>query len=807
MCSGSACGHGLFDCLDPDADDEFHECEEPPPSPPACSAEVQREWVVGDAAQARALTTAVNCSGGLFEVEWRGSIVVDEAIYVADGTALTISGAAGSMATIDGNSSTRLFTVVNAALHLDGLNVSYGASTVGGAIAATGSTLSFNRTNFVGNSASVDGGAVYASDASSVFCTHGTTFVENTAGVVGGAMLVSRGSLASCGGTWLRNSAGARGGALRLVHESRASWSEESVFDSNAAGLQGGALSVVNSSSVSWDAPTGFYYNSAVYGGALSLSNRCVASWQARTGFFSNRVAESGAAVYARTDSNVSWSGDTHTVFDGHQALREGGALAVQSGSHVSCTADTTTTFSSNSASDGGAIFVEDSASLSFDGACSFEDNAAVGDLNGVGGAVFLDLASAAFYGAVNFTGNRAEYGGGALCLFSSNVVWSTYTMTALFNAAAVGGVMYSHSSSTTWNGPTTMAFNNASELGGGVSLLLSNASWVGQTNFSGNWARLSGGALTVGAGSVATWSGDAVFTNNLAGHEDDDLNPGWGGALHVENSSEVSWSGDTLFEGNDAVVGGALFVRRGSYVGWTGSTIFSSNAATADGGAVVSPESDPEYNPLDSTLHIGATTTFFNNTSGTNGGGLSLLGACSLDVDHGVAISYIENSAVVAGGAVFVSGAGSGPSFSGATFVANSAQVGGAVSTFGSGNSKSVSEAEPPDPTTYDRCRFVGNTATTGGAIDSAAGYDSVIDSVFEANAAGAGGALRLAGTAAIDGCSFVENFSDDGGGAVVSNIGTIARMANISFGGNGFNCPAGMFLDYNTVRRWSKM
>lgn len=215
----------------------------------------------------------------------------------------------------------------------------------------------------------------------------------------------------------------------------------------------------------------------------------------------------------------------------------------------------------------------------------------------------------------------------------------------------------------------------------------------------------------------------------------------------------------------------------------------------------MLSPQLDLENNLRESTLHIGAATTFSNNTSGSNGGAVALFGACNLEVDPGVKVTYTGNSAGVAGGAVFVSGAGSGPAFSDATFVSNSAQVGGAVSAVGCGNTKSVSEAFPPDPTTFYRCRFVGNRATTGGAIDSAAGYDSVIDCRFEDNEAGTGGALRLAGTTAIDGCSFVENFSDDGEGAAVSNIGTIARMANVSLTGNGFNCPAGMFLDYNTV------
>lgn len=866
-CSGSACGFIALDCLDPDADDEFYECEAPPPASLPCSAEGQREWVVDDAAQAQALTAAVNCSGGSFEVEWRGTVVVDEPIYVADGTSLTISGAAGSTASVDGNSSTRLFTVVNAALHLDGLNISYGASTVGGAIAATGSTLTFNRTNFVGNSASGAGGAVFVSDASSVSCAHRTTFVENRAGSGGGGMFVSGGSEISCGGRWLSNSALANGGALRAQDESSVSWSEDSIFEFNVAGGAGGALSLVNASSVSWDAPTGFYYNNAgVYGGALVMSDQCVAFWQAGTGFFSNSAGESGGAVFLRDDSNVSWSGDTSTVFDGNQAVQfgGGGALAVTTGSRASCTADTTATFSGNSAADGGAIWVAENSSLSLYGASSFEDNAAIGDPQSVnstgdGGAVILENATATFDGAVMFTGNRAQHRGGALIAKESNVMWNTHTMTAIFNAAVFGGAIYMYSASMAWDGEATMMFNNASDVGGAFFMVQSNASWVGKLNFSSNVAELGAGALFVGDGSIATWNGDATFAENAADGEAVDAigqggavviranssvvwsggmtqfignvaagtgsairvtsdshlswsgpmtkftnnSGGFFGAIYVRFASEVFWSGETLFEGNNASSGGAIFVLDGSYVGWTGETTFSSNEATIDGGAVASMESDPIYNPRNSTLHIGATTTFLNNTSGANGGGLSLLGACTLEVDAGVEVSYVGNSAKVAGGAVFVSGAGAGPAFSRATFVSNLAQVGGAVSTFGCGNSKSIGEVEPPDPTTFYRCRFVGNRATTGGAIDSTAGYDSVIDSTFEDNAAGTGGALRLAGTAAIDGCSFVENFSEDGGGAVISNIGTIVRMANISFAGNGFNCPAGMFLDYNMVSR----
>eukprot|EP00903_Cladosiphon_okamuranus_P005767 g5717.t2 len=709
-CSGSACAFGVFDCLDPDAKDEFYECEAPPPASRPCSAEVQREWLVDNPAQAKALTAAVNCSGGSFEVEWRGTIVVDEPIYVADGTTLTVSGVAGSLASIDGNSSTRLFTVVNAALHLGGLNVTHGSSTSGGAIAAAGSTLTFNRTNFMGNSASGGGGAVFVSGASSVSCSHGTTFVENRAGTSGGGMFASGGSVVSCGGSWFSNSAVGYGGALRMEHGSSVSWSEGSVFELNSAGLVGGALHAVNSSRVSWDAPTGFYYNSAgVYGGGLSLGAQSIASWQAETVFFSNNAGESGGAAAVASASNVSWSGDDNTVFNGNQAELLGGAFFIDLGSDVSWSGGANTTFSGNDA---------------------------------------------------------GQYGGAFLVTSSSHVSWSGA-------------------------GKTLFDGNQAGQDGGVFSIVLgSDVSWSGDGNtvFYGNQAGQTGGAINT-VSSHVSWSGDGstFFDGNQAGQ--------YGGALALRLGSEVSCTVDTTttYSGNSALDGGAVWVV------W-GSLYLSDGTLVGSGGAVaVSSNSNVVWRG-GMTQFIGNEAAFHGSAlRGANGGGLSLLGACALEVDPGVEVSYIGNSAGVAGGAVFVSGAGTGPTFSSASFVSNSAQVGGAVSVFGSGNSKSVSEVVPPDPTTFDRCRFVGNRATTGGAIDSAAGHDSIVDSTFEDNAAGTGGAMRLAGTASIDSCSFVENFSEDGGGAVVSNIGTISGISNISFDGNGFSCPAGMFLHYN--------
>ena len=74
-------------------------------------------WVVGDTAQANALAEGVNCSGGSFEVLWNGEVILDKTIYIFDETVLNVTGV-GSVASMDGNSTSRVLTVVNASVHL-----------------------------------------------------------------------------------------------------------------------------------------------------------------------------------------------------------------------------------------------------------------------------------------------------------------------------------------------------------------------------------------------------------------------------------------------------------------------------------------------------------------------------------------------------------------------------------------------------------------------------------------------------------------------------------------------------------------
>ena len=82
-----------FNCLDPDARDELYACHEIPSditSP--CSDDVEKNWIVENAAQALTLAETTKCSGGSFQVEWRGNISMDQTIHAVNGTVLHIYG-------------------------------------------------------------------------------------------------------------------------------------------------------------------------------------------------------------------------------------------------------------------------------------------------------------------------------------------------------------------------------------------------------------------------------------------------------------------------------------------------------------------------------------------------------------------------------------------------------------------------------------------------------------------------------------------------------------------------------------------
>ncbi|CAM9233132.1 unnamed protein product [Scytosiphon promiscuus] len=831
-CSGIECADSFFDCLDPSAYDELYECEEPPPEPASCSANSQGGWVVENTAQATSLSAALNCSGGLFEVEWRGSVEVSQTFYVAGGTTLLITGA-GSDAAIDGGGRIRLFTVTNATLHLNGVSLASGASLAGGAIAAAGSSLVLNQTSFFGHRAAATGGAVFVSGGSSVSCGEDVMFSNNEADVEGGAMYVAGNSAISCAAAWANNTAAGRGGALSVHDASSVIWSDESTFVNNSAGTYGGALYAFNGTSVFWSGTTTFFANHAgMYGGAVETFDGVSLSWNATTGFYSNIAGFGGGAVLLSYRSNISWSGAV--TFSSNSAASFGGAVAIATGSRITCSPGTVTTFSNNSAgTDGGAVLLDDSSDASFDGNTLFDGNVALGDANfnsdlgdaddgGFGGALCLRNSTASWSGMTMFSRNTAGYGGG---LFASNgtVTWDGETTWAQNNAASQGGALAALSSTVSWGGSTAYLNNSAdsnvafaagaedsSGSGGAIAAMSADISWSGNStafssnhaaegggaivayagsavlmfnraNFDGNRASSYGGAVYVSHGSSMSCVEGGTFANNKAGSD--------GGAVFVTGASAVSCGGSWL-NNTASDSGGAIGVQGGSAVSWGNESTFVNNTAENYGGAV--------YVSDGSSLSWDSSTDFHSNRAGFAGGAVALVSNSS--VWSSGTTTYTKNIAELGGG-LLIASLSSEVSWSGGStlFANNSAQkVGGAI--FASRGSVTWSAGVT---------RFEGNSGLSGGAIHLMNG--SVIswtaDTEFVSNEARAdGGAIGphaldslynpQDSTLIINGATtFTKNACGANGGALamVEGLSVVINSSYVAFTENSASVAGG--------------
>ena len=354
------------------------------------------------------------------------------------------------------------------------------------------------------------------------------------------------------------------------------------------------------------------------------------------------------------------------------------------------------------------------------------------------------------------------------------------------------------------WTATSYFLSNSAQSAGAVFVVGSSNASWSGKATFSENLATGDGGALYLGKDSSATWIAALHFVSNDAQAD--------GGAVYASNYGNLLWSMKTLFIGNTARYGGAMFVTNGVSMAWNGDVNFTSNRALVDGGAVGSRALDSELstyasgsarviNDEGSIIVVKGSTNFVNNTCGVNGGGMALVQ--SLDVVfESDSVMFLRNNAGLSGGAVFVAATGMGTVFKNVIFVKNYAQIGGGVHASGSGTVVVVDTNNEvvTNPTTFEGCFFDSHVAhTTGGAVDSASGEDAFLRTIFKGNQATLGGALRLAGTASVDNCSFDDNVSELGGGPAVSNVGYMSNVTNSSFKNNVFSCDSQTFLDFN--------
>ncbi|MCL2438929.1 MAG: autotransporter domain-containing protein [Alphaproteobacteria bacterium] len=270
-------------------------------------------------------------------------------------------------------------------------------------------------------------------------------------------------------------------------------------------------------------------------------------------------------------------------------------------------------TFSGNKAGSGGAVYSSSDSTQGYPPSTTsigdnviFSHNAATGDPNGGGGAIYImgvNTPSSLTVGAnAEFTGNSSDEWGGAFYLQD---VIATIGDGAIFNnnsAGRHGGAIFAYNYSTTSGSVAigsnaSFTNNSASSNGGAIANYYSEFNFSSGASFSGNGATLNGGAIFNASGSSMTFNGDATFSNNMAG-----------GVLNdIYNAGTLNF------------LGGGTITLDGGIAGASGSSITFGDNTTLKAKLMMTPSISAD------TITIGSGSTISNLVIGAHVSGNNL--------------------------------------------------------------------------------------------------------------------------------------------------------------------------------------
>ena len=564
--------------------------------------------------------------------------------------------------TIEGDGRKQLFTVAaHVAVSIDGVTLTRGSSTAGGAIYNAGS-LKLKSDVFLKNSAvgakgtarpvvmllhfdarprahnarankaphapaiavprvttpDGDGGAIYNAATLTV---SDTTFTSNTASLgSGGAIYNAVGAVLNVSGSTFTGNEAAMGGA---INNAGTAVLKSDTFKSNT-GWPGGGAPVSG----------GYGYGGAIYSAGKTTITSC--------GFTSNVVGGSSSGSYGA-----------------------GGAIA----QYANALSVSQSTFTTNSAGGGkngswgtgGAIYTT-AGTLSLEGN-TFTGNRAGGDVAGYGGAIYADEA---FTGSANVFGQNSSYGNST-------------------GGYAYGGAVYAGSGLTLSGGSFSgnsaiggSTVNSGQGFGGGVdselTATLTSVSFSANSAVGGPGGSGQGGAIYLGGGNASTWT-SLTFASNSASSTGT-LSYSAGGGL--VSFAPLTIAGTTSFASNAATsavsaaiggVGGAAAIEVGPF-SFVGSA--SNNSATTQGGAFWIDDVAAITNTLISGNHVAGV-----QSPNDGGGGIyvALGGVLTLTGSTLTANTTLGNVASTGGGGIFNAGIGS---LSNDTLTANRSSIDG---------------------------------------------------------------------------------------------------------------------------------
>ena len=496
-----------------------------------------------------------------------------------------------------------------------------------------------------------------------------------------------------------------------------------------------------------------------------AVKNAGNASFSGKNDFVNNTAATgNGGALNLEKESETKFS-DSSLFKNNSAATGNGGAIYGDSSVYFGDQNKLiSAVFTNNTATDGGAIFVDENGKFVGYGEFIFGQNAgANGNVATNSGGAIYNKGQMSFVGfngketkSIMFAGNQATDGG------------------AIYNTGVLNlnGQLSFISNSALYNGE-----DDAKGFGGAIYNTGTLDIYGTDVKFGNNEAQKAGGAIYNNGGVVNISGSGILFNNNKVLETDNvdfvnwknDAKKGFGGAIANMEGSRLNISGNVTFSNNGGkdskIAGGGAVYNRG-YMTISGTRITEDGRDTTEDGR----------DTTDSYKHAAASIVFENNVASKGiGGAIEAKGSHS--GSNTVALSVIR----------------------GVNFIGNISKADKA------GDSRAGAiRANNDSITILDNVVFKGNSATAaGGAIstannlkDSALGtFISISNAYFDGNSVsmvGAdGGAIRTGGALSMTNVQFVNNENkQDLDGAALSFDGTSLRLVadngNVLFKGN---------------------
>jgi len=399
----------------------------------------------------------------------------------------------------------------------------------GGAIALQGGAATFNACTFSLNSASDDGGALYAPVSPgpvTELTLTGCTATDNTAGDRGGVGYFFDTNFTAGNSTFQRNRANGQHGVFFIINNDDQKIESAtfigSVFEDNSSNLSNGAIGLASEYLIE---RCRFERNTSVQGGACTLSGF---GEVANCSFIDNRAGLIGALAVLDT-ALVRDTEFIGNISDGVSPIA-GGLLIITAVdvSILRCRFIGNEAIGNSTSGGGAAVLLTSAPGTARFVHCAFLQNRAIGSAaRGGGAAVSLGAQNRCDFSGCLFNGNEAA-NGGALSISSGSSDATNCTFVHNIAATEGGALLFDRSSMLLAN---SILWDNSAPAGSEIAM----ASGAGGT-LTVRFCNVRGGESKVEpGGGILIWDGnsnidlDANFydqdgDDDIPGNADDDL-------------------------------------------------------------------------------------------------------------------------------------------------------------------------------------------------------------------------------------------------------------------------------------------